>query len=464
MVHHKGCEYLTTDQNTNKVDGNTLEGKLMMGYQGWFGCNGDGSEANWWHWSLDNSIPNSSNLSTDMWPDVTELGSSEVFPTGMTYLNLTQASLYSAYIGSVVDRHFAWMEAYGLDGVMLQRFVCDLHDQRFKDFRDKVASNVKAAAQAHGRVFCIMYDITGCNGTSLVEDIEKDWQHLVSDDLKITDSTSYLKHKGKNGLKPLLAIWGLGFTDRPGTASQANQLITDLKTGVTVGYQVALLGGVPTNWRTPGTSGGDSKPNEDPGAKPGDPTWLDVYKSFDVLSPWSVNRYSYDRSPTKMGANDFLNNLIVPDLRELLGSEVEYMPVVFPGYSTKNQGRKDPDRTLNEVPRLGGRFWWRQVYNAVEIAKCNMIYGAMFDEVNEGTAMFKLIADQKGLPQQAASELVPLNVPGESPGNLKSDYYLWLAGETNKRLRNGTKFTSNMPTRPQPSLFRRALSLVRRRS
>jgi hypothetical protein len=150
-----------------------------------------------------------------------------------------------------------------------------------------------------------------------------------------------------------------------------------------------------------------------------------------------------------MGADDFLNNIILRDLQELSGSEVEYMPVVFPGYSTKNQARNNPDRILNEVPRLGGRFWWRQVYNAVDIAKCNRIYGAMFDEVNEGTAMFKLVADQQELPQQA--ELVPLNVQGESPGNLKSDYYLWLAGETNRRLRNGIEFTSNMPTQDQPA-------------
>jgi hypothetical protein len=69
---------------------------------------------------------------------------------------------------------------------------------------------------------------------------------------------------------------------------------------------------------------------------------------------------------------------------------------------------------------LGGRFWWRQLYNAVDIVKCNMTYGAMFDEVNEGTAIFKLAADEKDLPQQV--ELVPLNIPRESAGNLKSDH------------------------------------------
>jgi hypothetical protein len=238
---------------TNDVDCTTLDKKLMMGYQGWFGCTGDGSEVNWWHWSLDDSAPSSSNLSIDMWPDTTELSPSEAFPTGMTCLDRKQACLYSAYIGSVVDRHFGWMERYGLDGVMLQRFVSDLQYPHFRDFRDRVTINVKTSAEAHDRAFCTMYDITGYTGTSLVDDIENDWKSLV-DGLKVTGSPSYLRHKQK----PLLAIWGLGFTDRPGTASQASQLITYLKTGAPVEYQATLLGGVPTNWRTPGAPGGDS--------------------------------------------------------------------------------------------------------------------------------------------------------------------------------------------------------------
>ena len=33
------------------VDASTMYNKLLMGYQGWFGCPGDGSAANqWWHW------------------------------------------------------------------------------------------------------------------------------------------------------------------------------------------------------------------------------------------------------------------------------------------------------------------------------------------------------------------------------------------------------------------------------
>ena len=455
----KEAKALTVSQSITTppdVDCTTLDKKLMMGYQGWFGCTGDGSEADWWHWSLDGSIPDPSNLSVDMWPDTSDLSKDDLFETKLSNSS-GPASLYSAYSSSVVDLHFKWMQKFQLDGVMLQRFVSELGNENAKRFRDKVISNVKSSAKTYGRAFCIMYDITGSTEDTFAQALKDDWRSLVDDG--ITESPPYLKHNGK----PVLAIWGLGFTDRPGTAKQANDIITYFQTGALPKYQVTLLGGVPTCWRTPGVSGGDSKP-DDPIIQPSDPTWLKVYTSFDVLSPWSVNRYSMNSSPTKMGADEFLRNIILMDKKFLDGlsgqnKKIDYMPVVFPGYSTKNQGRKDPNRILNEVPRLGGRFWWRQVYNAVDIAKCNMIYGAMFDEVNEGTAIYKLVADQKDLPQQA--ELVPLNVPGESPGNLQNDHYLWLAGETNSRLGNENKFTQNMPTRveltPQPNWFSRVI-------
>ena len=62
------------------------------------------------------------------------------------------------------------------------------------------------------------------------------------------------------------------------------------------------------------------------------------------------------------------------------------MPVIFPGFSWHNLKATLP---LNQIPRNGGTFYWRQVYNAIS-AGCTMLYGAMFDEVDEGTAMFKM--------------------------------------------------------------------------
>ena len=44
---------------------------------------------------------------------------------------------------------------------------------------------------------------------------------------------------------------------------------------------------------------------------------------------------------------------------------------------------------INAVPRDSGRFFWMQGSSFVA-AGATTIYGAMFDEVDEGTALFKL--------------------------------------------------------------------------
>jgi hypothetical protein len=62
-----------------------------------------------------------------------------------------------------------------------------------------------------------------------------------------------------------------------------------------------------------------------------------------------------------------------------------------------------------------------------------MIYGAMFDEVDEGTALFKLASTAQGLP--LAPPLVPLNVDGLT---VPSDRYLELCGRISAALKGGT--------------------------
>jgi hypothetical protein len=42
---------------------------------------------------------------------------------------------------------------------------------------------------------------------------------------------------------------------------------------------------------------------------------------------------------------------------------------------------------LNEIPRQGGRFLWRQAHNAQSIG-ARIIYGAMFDEYDEVSCDF----------------------------------------------------------------------------
>jgi len=84
-------------------------------------------------------------------------------------------------------------------------------------------------------------------------------------------------------------------------------------------------------------------------------------------------------------------------------------------------------------------LYWHQVYNAVS-AGAEMIFVAMFDEIDEGTAMYKLVATERELPE--GNVLVPLNVDGY---NLPSDWYLRLGGATGRMLRGEIELTTEIP-------------------
>jgi hypothetical protein len=395
-------------QLRESVDPNTMYHKLLMGYQGWFGAAGDGSQNNrWFHW-FRSQTASAANATVDFLPDLSEFDADELFPTLMTYSNGAPVKLYSAYNQKTVLRHFQWMKDYHLDGVFLQRFVSELTSPSLFAFRTQVTSNVRLGAETYGRVFAIMYDISGKSTNTLVSALTNDWQYLTGT-MHVTESPRYLRHHGK----PVVAIWGFGFDGRTDTPEQATQVIDYFKAaGCTV------MGGLPTHWRT---LNDDAQTNA---------AWAAVFRSFDIISPWSVGRYG-DTS----GADNFRINQIVPDLAAANLAGREYMPVVFPGFSWTNLN----SGPFNQIHRNAGAFYWRQVYNAVR-SGCTMIYGAMFDEVDEGTAMFKLAPTKAELPAQG--NFVPLNVDGF---NLPSDWYLRVADEASKMLRGDTPLQSTMP-------------------
>ena len=67
------------------------------------------------------------------------------------------------------------------------------------------------------------------------------------------------------------------------------------------------------------------------------------------------------------------------------------------------RARHQPEKArFNQIPRRCGRFLWRQVSNALG-AGASMLFGAMFDEVDEGTAMFKV--------QPSAADALVAGVP-----------------------------------------------------
>ena len=93
------------------VDASTFVGKHMMGYQGWFGCPGDGSALDrWFHWCPQDARElTAATASFDAWPDVSHLGEAELFGSS---LGLTAsgepARVYSAFNGETVRKHVRW--------------------------------------------------------------------------------------------------------------------------------------------------------------------------------------------------------------------------------------------------------------------------------------------------------------------------------------------------------------------
>jgi hypothetical protein len=400
------------------VDATTLKGKLMLGYQGWFGCPDDGSPLRRWeHWFRRDLPPSVGTVRVDLWPDVSELGADERCATPFTLPDGGQAAVFSSYNPRTVDRHFRWMEEHGLPGVFLQRFTVGLQQPVLAEFRNGVLGNVAAAARAHGRVYAIMYDISGHAREGLVERVEDDWRFLV-DELHVTDDPRYLRHRGR----PVLAIWGLGFVDRSATPEQAARLVAFFKDNAEPRYRATLVGGVPSRWRSRRR---DSL---------SDSQWARVYRSFDVISPWTVGRFR--DGPTM---DRFYREEVDRDLAEARRRRLEYLPVVFPGFSWRHL---KPGAPLNQIPRQGGRFFWRQVQSAVARG-CTMLYGAMFDEVDEGTALFKVAPSAREAPVEDG--FVTLDAEGQA---LPADWYLRLAGEAQRVLRGAPLAGGELPFTP----------------
>jgi hypothetical protein len=114
--------------------------------------------------------------------------------------------------------------------------------------------------------------------------------------------------------------------------------------------------------------------------------------------------------------------------------DIDYMPVVFPGFSWHNlMGEK-----LASIPRLDGQFMWSQVV-AIKKAGCDMLYIAMFDEVDEATAIFKC---SNNPPTSGGSKFLTLD-------GLRSDFYLRLAGGAGKLLRDEIRLTETVSSAVQ---------------
>ncbi|MGB7328615.1 MAG: hypothetical protein WBD31_27305 [Rubripirellula sp.] len=381
----------------HKVDRSTLTGSVMVGYQGWFNCEGDGAELGCTHWWRNrNQAFGPGNLSVDLWPDVSELNEDERFATKFKHADGSTAEVFSSGNRKTVVRHFQWMRDYGIDGSFLQRFAHGLRRDSGKRHKDNVLSHVREGAEETGRSYAMMYDLTGlpAGGTKAVRD---DWTALRREK-HITKDAAYQRHAGK----PVVAVWGVGFNEgskpREYSLAECRELIDFLKQD---GCSVML--GVPTGWR------------EQERDAMVDPELHDALKLADVISPWTPGRYR-DLKGVARHADKFWQ----PDIQWCHTQSLDYMPVVFPGFSWHNlKGEK-----LDAIPRLKGQFLWSQI-TAAKRAGSEMLYVAMFDEVDEGTAIFKCTNDPP----------VGEGVSFLTYEGLPSDHYLKLVGRAGKLLR-----------------------------
>ena len=405
------------------VDPTTLHSKIMAGYQGWFDtpCSSY-SNARWKHWShRGGPPPDPTAYQFEMWPDLTEYDDDELCDTGFKYADGTTAGLFSSYNAKTVDRHVRWMHQYNVDGVFLQRFLNQLDGERC--FEDKVLDNIRTASERYGRVFANMYDI-GKNTDDVVRRIQADWMYLV-DVQEITSSRSYLYHRGR----PLVSLWGFGTANRPGEPQEVMELVDWFHNNPVERYRATVKGGVPNGWQNLGASS-----KKDAG-------WAEAYRSFDVLSPWSVGRYE-----GLDGADDFARKVTIPNAAECEALGIDYMPVVWPGFSWsyRNLRYPDLDEPFNKYPRQAGNFFWRQMHNSLEAfsesAQGKQIYVAMFDEVDEATSVMKVAESKAQVPTEGS--FLTMDADGEA---VPSDWYLRLIGDATTRLRSDGKVPIDMP-------------------
>jgi hypothetical protein len=181
--------------------------------------------------------------------------------------------------------------------------------------------------------------------------------------------------------------------------------------------------GVPTYWRD---LNADCNP---------DPYLHELIKQCDIVLPWMVQRFT----PLLHNEMDRYRDVIKSDMQWCKTNKLDYVPCVTPGFTWHNLSRFEfPDdvKPSGSIPRQGGKFYWQQMATAIN-AGAPMIYVAMFDEVNEGTAIFKCTDNP---PVSNIAKFVGMD-------GMPSDHYLWLTGLASEYLKGGKVFPKELPVR-----------------
>ena len=461
----------------------TYEGLVMAGYQGWQGCPGDDSGdgkftdgVNGWAHYLCSTVPGFKmnpgmcGNGFNFWPDCSEY--ENTYPlNGFTYPDGSQAVVFSAYDRQTVMTHFRWMQEYGIDGVFAQRFMVYVN-KKYTIEHEFHLTNLDYQMQAsnqYGRAICVMYDLVGMNAEShltpeyLLADLaELEEKYHFKDRSK--GQKYYLYHNGK----PLVALVSFAQMDMPYDMTECRRCVELVQEA---GYSVMI--GVPTYWR----DGGPDSPYT--------PALLKMITDLhpDVLMPWYTGRFDYKgersdykRSSTRIAFDSFKDR-IRADAQWCRNAGVLFAPNCWPGFDWSHQRPASLP-----ISRYGGDFFWAQAYYEIATAGARAFYIGMFDEIDEGTQIFKVLR-KKDAPSnlgdgsywvryENGSYSTSLRGPTEAQqaaynsadkwwvrndalctsfngveDDQEPDHYLWLTGQIGRMLRGEIPLQSKQPQR-----------------
>ena len=370
----------------------SLNGAVILGYQGWFRCDAAQSPNRWAHWFARGADGQPAPV-TDLLPDVTGLPPEARCPLPSPARDGAPAEVYDSRHPAVADRHLALMAAHGIAGVAAQRFIRTLErPETLADF-DRVLTNLRAAAERHRRSVFVMYDLSG-GSPEAAGRLVADWRRLAAGPAR---ERTWQRHHGR----PVLGLWGVGLPRAGLTPAQTLDLFRDLRAA----GPVTILCGVPVDWRVANQQ-----------------AWVPVWPGCDVISPWTVGR-----NRDEAGADRYAP-ILRADIAAARGFGRDLMPVAYPGFTWTNlmrlRGREVP---AHEIPRRCGAFLRRQLTNAVN-AGAATLYVAMADEVDEGTAILPVVTDPARVPEGYAT-------PDPGPCRMPPDGYLRIVGEAAAALR-----------------------------
>ena len=236
--------------------------------------------------------------------------------------------------------------------------------------------------------------------------LTSEWKRLV--DETITANPRYLHEGGR----PVVQVWGFYFNNAHNrmTAELGSQLVDYFRTPGR--YSAFLVGGGDWDWR-----------------RNPDVAWQTLFRRFDAYAPWNIGNYTKDAAGDKHAST----HSWADDKRECETNGVFWLPVIYPGFNWDNLQRLPPG--TSNIPRRSRKFLWEQ-FHALSKLGVNSVYVAMFDEVDEGTAIFKV------------SSTPPTQGHFVGYEGLPSDWYLRLVGEGGPLLKNRLPVPVEIPIKP----------------